>query len=778
MFKTIRAKILVVMLIMLAVLMSAFLCYTYVFRAKTKQLMLKNYSFSINTFVQEMDENILSLEDNARDLALIGNLFYKTDKNVELTKSVINKIFQNYKNSLGGGIWFEPYAFDKNKKRFCIYMYRNKDGNMVIDENFASEEYDYHNQSWYKQIKSQLTTDKRTAWSLPYHEKQGSNTMMITVGSGIYDQNGLIGMSTVDWEVDAIFKEISEMKPLENSFLFYEKGDEVKDSFSLLASEKDNYIIASTDPYLDNENLTGKTLDNIPWYNNNLFNITYFRYHNRLYVPFVKDIDNGLMLIICIPKSEMFKAVNKLVIQMLLVLSLFAFLIPALLYFGLNKYIIRPIDKLTDIAQKISRGEEDIKIKIEKPEEFAQLASTFDNMKNSIREISIERQKISSELSIAKLIQESSLPNVFPPYPDNSDFDIYASMEPAKEVGGDFYDFYFIDNDNFMFLIADVSGKGVPAALFMMTVKTHINNIALVGYSPKELIRVINKKICENNNQGFFVTMLICIVNVKTGKLTIINCGHNIPLIKHKNGEYNFIKLNANIPLGLFENYDFKIFETQFDEDDILYLYTDGVTEALNSKEEMFGEERLINSLNNIKNIDNIKEVLVNIKSELKNYTNSVEQSDDITMLGFHYKKNQLNQNQIYYDDAKKENYTDFYNWLHNIIEPWNLDEELINKIDLCAEEIFINIALYAYPERTGKVEVSIEKNDNKIRLKFIDTGFAYNPLTKPDPDINLPPEKRQLGGLGIYMVKQVTENVSYERNVNKNVLIMTFNCD
>jgi sigma-B regulation protein RsbU (phosphoserine phosphatase) len=434
---------------------------------------------------------------------------------------------------------------------------------------------------------------------------------------------------------------------------------------------------------------------------------------------------------------------------------------------------MQPIDKLTDIAQKISNGQ-DTTIKIENPEEFAHLAATFDDMKNNIKNFTIERQKIASDLSIAKLIQESSLPNVFPSS-DNSNFDIFATMEPARDVGGDFYDFYFIDNDNFMFLIADVSGKGIPAALFMMTVKTHINNLVVMGHSPEEFVKVINKKICENNRQGYFVTMLICIVNVKTGKLSIINCGHNIPLIKHKDGEYEYIKLNANIPLGLFANYNYKVYETQFSDGDMFYMYTDGVTEALNDKEEMFGEERLLNSLNKVKDTKNIKEVLSSIKSELKNYTNSVEQSDDITMLGFYYTNNHINPNQIYSDEAKPENYTPFYNWLHNVIQPWNLSEELINKIDLCAEEIFVNIALYAYPLKTGKVEVCIEKKDNKIVLKFEDTGFAYNPLTKPDPDITLPPKQRPLGGLGIYMVKQVTESVSYERNVNKNVLTMTF---
>ena len=138
----------------------------------------------------------------------------------------------------------------------------------------------------------------------------------------------------------------------------------------------------------------------------------------------------------------------------------------------------------------------------------------------------------------------------------------------------------------------------------------------------------------------------------------------------------------------------------------------------------------------------------------------------------FDYKNDKINQNQF---EAKTENYKDFYNWLHNAIRPWNLSEELISKIDLCAEEIFVNISLYAYPDETGKIEVSIDKYNEKIILEFTDTGFAYNPLEKPDPDITLPPEQRQPGGLGVYMMKQVTENVSYKRSENKNILTMTF---
>ena len=778
MFKTIKSKILVLSFIMLTILMVVFICYVGIFRMKNKQLMLQNYSFSINSFVQQMDEKVIRVEDNSKDLALIGSLFYKTDRSVSLTNEAIKKIFENYENSLGGGIWFEPYVVDKTQKRVCFYAYRNKNNKIIVDEKFSSEEYDYQNQGWYKQIMPQLSKEHNTAWSLPYYENQGSETMMITAGTGIYDGDKLIGLSTVDWEISSIFKDISEMKPIQNGFAFYETKSQIKDSFSLFASKDYNYIIVSNDPYLDNDSLVGKTLDNIPWYNENLKRITYFKYHNKLYVPFVKEIGNGMILIICIPKSEMFKDVDKFMINIMLVLSLFAIFIPIGLYLVLNRYIINPIDKLTGMAQKISKGEE-VKIKIEKPEEFVQLASTFDKMTNDIKVITKERGKIDSELSIAKSIQASSLPNVFPPFPDRNEFDIYALMEPAREVGGDFYDFYFIDKENnFMFLIADVSGKGIPAALFMMTAKTLINNMAQVGYSPNELIKIINKKMCENNKQGFFVTMLSGIVNISTGKLTMINCGHNKPLIKRKNGGYEYLNLPANTPLGIFEDAEFEIYESQLEKGDIIFTYTDGITEAMNPDEEMYGEKRLYDYLNSIKDVTDIKDVLLAVKQNLKLYTNSALQSDDITILSFKYEGSvspKENNVRIFNNFAVIENYKPFYSWLHEVLSEWKINKDLSNKIDMCAEEIFANITFYAYPASKGDIKVLIEKINNEIILKFEDSGIEYNPLKKPDPDITLPAEERPLGGLGIFMVKNIAKKVLYERIENKNILTLTF---
>lgn len=777
MFKTVKSKILITAVVMLAILMLAFGCYAIISRMRTKQLMVQNYKFSISSYVEDINESVISLHDNLKSLALIGNLYYRTDRSNDLTDRVITRIFENYPQTLGGGIWFKPYAVDKSKKYNCFYAFRDKNNKIVVDKNFSSDKYDYPNQEWYKQIISQVTPERNIIWTKPYYENQGSYTMMVTAGTGIYVDGKLVGIATVDWKITSIMAEVSKMKPLERTFSMYKSGAEIKSSFTLFGNIKDDYIVASTDPYLENEKLVGHSLKEIPWYTsaNDLFYTTYINYHGKKYVPFVNNLDNGMVLIICLPKSEMFKDVNKFYFAMLVIMLLLGLIIPALLYYSLKRYIVNPIDKLTDIAHKVSKGQ-DVEIKLEKPEEFAQLASTFDKMTKDIKLITKEKVKINSELSIAKTIQASSLPNVFPPFPDRPEFDIYASMEPAKEVGGDFYDFYLIDKDNLMFLVADVSGKGIPAALFMMTVKTLINNMSQMGYTPKQLIESINKKICESNKSGLFVTLLAGIVNIKTGATSLINCGHNPPLIKRQDGEYQYIRLRPNIVLGLFEDSQYHIYETTLNSGDIIFTYTDGITESTNLQEEMYGEERLQACLNENRYDNDVKDIVNNVKTDIKNYVGSAPQSDDVTMLVFKYCSDISKTERFFSQMAVPENYKPFYTWLHGVCDEWKLNDDLKNKLDMCSEEIFANITFYAYPSSNGTIEIKMNNTGSSVVMEYIDNGIEYNPLEKPDPDITLPPEERPLGGLGIFMVKQMADDIQYIREENLNRLIVTFN--
>ena len=732
--------------------------YAFIYLKNAKALITESCSNSVSVYKQRINTNIWRIEDIAGDIALTGSIFQKTKKkHTNFTKNIIKNTFeQSAQGIIGGGIWFEPYTINRKEKSFFVYVYKN----FQKQTQEYSKNYDYLNSSWYKQLSSQLRKTNKIVWSSPYFEKNGSNTMVITAGAGIYDSEGqLIGISTVDCDIDKITQYISAMKPTE-------------DSFSLLANIKDNSIIISNDKYLDNKNLIGKSLDNIPWFSYKLEDISYFVYHKIPYISYVKHLDNDMVLITNVPQGELFyKEVIKVLI-LFIGLILVSIIISALLYYGLSRNILRPIEKLIQIANKIGNGEIDTDIKIDSPKEFAHLASTFNTMTKNIKTITAEKEKINSELYIAKEIQKSSLPNIESICSNQDVFDISAYMEPAKEVGGDFYDCYFIDKEHFMFLIADVSGKGIPAALFMMNVKSLISNISQEGYSPDDIIKVINNKIYKNNKQEFFVTMFAGILNISTGKITYINCGHNKPFIKSKNGLYKVLDIESNIVLGAFENFDFKIQEAQLEEGDTIFAYTDGITESVNTDGQMYGEKRLEEVIN--KQDDDIEKLLANIKNDVESFTNKAPQIDDITMLIFKY-KNKNGISNTYKDLAIKENYKKFYMTLQDNYSKWNIDSDMSNRLEMCAEELYANISFYSYPKEPGFIEVTMMKTDNEIILKFEDEGVPYNPLEKDKPDITLPPEERPLGGLGIFIVREIADDVQYEYKNKKNILTLKF---
>ena len=756
MFNTIKSKIVLIAVFMLITL-SVLLCvFTFFYMKTGKSLILTGTTHSISVFAKNINKEVVRIEDNAKDLDLHGALFYKIDKNKKIAEDTIISVFNNYEHSLGGGIWFKPYSIDKNKRLYCIYVYRNKANEVVPDNNFETEDYNYPEKSWYKDIMPELEEGDKIAWSLPYYEKEGSNTLMVTAGSGIYFQNKLVGLSTVDWELDSIIDSVSKIKPTPNSF-------------ALFADKEHDYIIASSDPYLNNKELVGKSLKYLSWYNENLKQITYMDYHGKRYVPYVKTLDNGLILIVNIPKHELFSILYKHVLLLFIGLMGICFAISVFLYLILVRSVNRPINKLTDIANQIREGDLDVKIKLDKPEEFAKLADTFNDMCVNIKNITGEREKIEAELSLAKDIQASSLPNVFPPFPENNQFDIYAGMEPAKEVGGDFYDFYFIDENKFMFLIADVSGKGVPAALFMMTVKTLINYVSQSVHKPDDMIKMVNQKICANNKQGFFVTLLAGIVDITNGEITFINCGHNPPLIKNNDGKFRYLELDSNIVLGAFNNAEFKTSSLKLEPGDTVILYTDGVTEAMNSEEKLYGEDRLLNVANSIE-YNNLAELQNGIKADVKTYTEGFPQSDDMTMLVYRYNGNNK---ETYCEIASKENYKNYLAWLSNVSEKYELTSDIRYKLELISEEIYTNIFSYAYSGNEGKIEVNIEKTANEITIGFSDWGVPFNPLDKPDPDVDFPPENRDAGGLGIFIVKNMVNDINYQYSNSKNILTM-----
>ena len=235
------------------------------------------------------------------------------------------------------------------------------------------------------------------------------------------------------------------------------------------------------------------------------------------------------------------------------------------------------------------------------------------------------------ELSMATSIQSSVMPNMFPAFPEREEFDIYASMDPAKEVGGDFYDFFFVDNDHLAMVIADVSGKGIPAALFMMSAKIVINDRTMMGGTPAEILKYANNRICEKNEEGMFVTVWLGIIDLKTGKIICANAGHEFPALC-RNGKYELFKDEHGFVVGGYEDEEYTDYEIQLSPGDTIFLYTDGVPEATDAKGEMFGTDRMTESLNRHRDTSP-EQLLKAVKEDVKDFVKDAPQFDDLTMI-------------------------------------------------------------------------------------------------------------------------------------------------
>ena len=255
----------------------------------------------------------------------------------------------------------------------------------------------------------------------------------------------------------------------------------------------------------------------------------------------------------------------------------------------------------------------------------------------NLKSVTAEKERIGAELSLATQIQASMLPHIFPPFPDRTDFDIYASMDPAKEVGGDFYDYFLIDDDHLGLVIADVSGKGVPAALFMMASKIILQSVAMSGHSPAEILRRANEAICSNNEAQMFVTVWLGILEVSTGKLTAANAGHEFPALRQPNGKFELYKDRHGFVIGGMEGVRYKEYELRLEPGSKLFVYTDGVPEATSAEKELFGTERMIDALN-IDPDATPQQILKNVRAAVDGFVKDAEQFDDLTMLCVEYK--------------------------------------------------------------------------------------------------------------------------------------------
>ena len=348
-------------------------------------------------------------------------------------------------------------------------------------------------------------------------------------------------------------------------------------------------------------------------------------------------VSEGYYIVAVLPRTEaMFSRDISVYITVFMEFVVFGMLF-IVVYFLIKKLVVDNMAKINRSLAKITSGNLDTVVDVRTNEEFASLSDDINSTVLTLkRYIAEAAARIDKELEFAKTIQHSAIPTVFPPYPGHSEFDIYAAMDTAKEVGGDFYDFYFVGENKLGFLIADVSGKGIPAAMFMMTAKTIIKGYAESGKSVDEVFTIANEKLCESNEAGMFVTAWFGMLDLLTGKVAFVNAGHNPPLVRHKDSTFDYLKSKPSFVIAGMEGMKYRRNEFFLSPGDEIYLYTDGVTEATDSENRLYGEERLVRFLNPLHGLSG-EEICHAVKADVADFVGDAPQFDDITMLYLKY---------------------------------------------------------------------------------------------------------------------------------------------
>lgn len=561
--------------------------------------------------------------------------------------SLLRATVENNPEIYGSAIAFEPYAFSAQSRLYAPYYYR-ENGKIALSRLEKSYQFvPYLYWDWY-QIPRELG---KLEWSEPYFDEGAGNILMSTCSVPFYEEiNGekqLKGIVSADISLDALTEYISSVKILKTGYAALlsrngmilahpMKGSIMNETFfSIAEARQDAYLrelgkkmIRGESGFVHYTSLVGV----------------------RSWMYYAPIASAGWTLAVVFPEAELLENVGKLSMTMA-AMGFTGILLLTLAVIYIAKTIIKPLQLLTVATDEIASGNFDVDLPIvHSNDEVGVLTHDFQVMQESLKEYiknltetTAAKERIQSELKMATNIQASLLPRLFPPFPNHPEFDIYASMVPAKEVGGDFYDFFFIDDKNLCFLIADVSDKGVPAALYMMVAKTLLKTEGQRLGEPDKILFSVNNILASDNESCMFTTVFCAILDVTTGEVRFANGGHNPPLIIDSQG-VRYLSLKPGLMLGPIMETVYETERVTLKPGDTLFLYTDGVTEARSRKDDLYGESQLREALQ-LAPKEELSDMIHYISEALVRHAGGAPQSDDITMLAIRMTKDNASMN-------------------------------------------------------------------------------------------------------------------------------------
>ena len=575
-----------------------------------------NYHYLKEELLRDANEKTKLIEENS--IHQIHDILARTKEISERIKETfIREGFEKktIERLLTEGINEERYffgmamAFEPNviyKQPFCPYYFRKEE--KLVYKNLVVEGEPYLKQEWY-------TTPKNASiakWSEPYFDTLGGNILMATYGNPIEIDGTFAGVATIDLSLEQLKDVISGIHILTSGYAF-------------LLSKEHKILVHPDNQKIMDYYEKGKTLP----YNHII-------QEDGRWIYFAPVAETGLILGIVLPEDELFASLNKISL-ISVILAIIGSILLIIIMFLISKRITRPLKEVTHLTEEISLGNFDTKIILPKQkDEIYDLALSVNRMQEAIKQYiadlkhaTAKEERAQSELNVARSIQMSMLPEALP---QNSDLEIAATLKPAKAVGGDFYDFFTIDEERVCFVVADVSGKGVPAAMFMAVTMSYIRAYSQTKKDPVKIVNRLNETLAQNNDTYMFVTLFLGIINVNTGEVHYINAGHTEPLLLSPETGVRKLPGSENPIVGAFEGIQYHAESMMLNKGEKLFLYTDGVTEAFSKEEIQFSEKRLEAVLK--ESITQTPETCVQtVESAVVSFSEGCEQSDDITLL-------------------------------------------------------------------------------------------------------------------------------------------------
>ena len=585
----------------------------------------------LSNTIHQIDAVLHSVEIAVENTAwIVPHLLESPDFMYDITK----RLLQNNDFIYGASVAFEPDYYESKGHYFSPYSYRDENDS-IRSKQLGDDTYDYHYMDWY-QIPKLLD---KPYWSEPYYDDGGGEKMMTTYSKPLYDSDGklyamLIADLSLEWLTDlvggikAFDKSYNLMVSRNASFIVHPNRELILNEtiFSSTYGDTDKSLAKMQDDILSGR--AGQVLrDNEGG--------KYFVFYSPV------ETTQWTVAIVC-PRSELYAEVKTLR-GVLIILGIIALLLMiALSYKGIRK-VVAPVEDFSDVAKKIAQGDFTAELpQIRSKDELRELHDSFEYLQHSLvkyidelKSTTANKARIERELHIARGIQMGMIPKIFPPFPERDDLELAAKLVPAKEVGGDLYDF-FIDDEKLYFIIGDISGKGIPASLVMAVTCRLFRSVASHLDKPEEIIASLNDSLADGNESNMFCTAFLGVLDLTTGHLRYCNAGHNAPLIISAEGSVSLMNIIPNLPLGLFGGFPYEGQELQLDKQTMLYMFTDGVNEAENGAKEQFGDLRLEGLLRRNATLEPSGIISATL-AEVEHHADGAEQSDDITVMCIKY---------------------------------------------------------------------------------------------------------------------------------------------